>query len=706
MFASGTGGPVTSNVALLGLARDIAPLLHANGVWIAVARASVNDGALIPAVALRAQSGDYEALDPTSAPPVVRSALARAASDQRMYESGNLATDPDFGRLDTGPFGALLCAPVYENGRPFVALVATRAAAQAFDSQQRELALVYARQIAMTLNLLDFAARHEAHARERAALNEANQALASGLDPVAIINAIASSIASVVAVDAALIYRFDPQRAELWLVTGLGVDASALAGATISLHDPRSLAARVASSQQPLYDLQLADDQSGSLTGVLAQYGPVWLICQPLVSQRRTLGVLMLARARPFERSEKRASERFVTPAAAALERAELFEEVRAQRDQRDAMFNSASDGMALIDGETRLVEVNQAFASYLRRTAEELRGMRCIQAFNEDLEAPARPERCLLCQGACRVRACLEGVAGKGTFEATFPAPTLPPAPGAMTDAPALQPVTVSFTMTPLTGQAGRQAMLIGRDITNERERERQRSDFLETLAHEVRQPLATAISNLDLALLQTTPDLTANERQRLERLALSGVRQAAENVEDLETLAQREFGMFSISPEPGDISLLAREVASELGSMARENGVILEVDAPDGLPLALMDSKRVRQVARNLLFNALKFTPRGRSVRIATRVAVKDGLRWAELIVADSGVGIPPESLRRIFERRFQVAASRITGRPKGSGMGLAVVRYIMEAHGTLPHVKSEVGKGSVFTVRFALA
>jgi signal transduction histidine kinase/GAF domain-containing protein len=704
---SGPGATLPYSETFARTAQAVMGFTNATSVWIAIARPGDQTGALTPALALGRDANGLTPISLTTIPALIDAVFALARQDAYAIHSGNVAQDPRFAGVETRPFGSIFCAPIHDRGQPIAALVVARTLVQDFDSHQRALASVHAETIAGQVYLLDAVRRQQAQARVRAALNEAVAALASGLDPLEIINTIAGSINSVVAVDAALIYRFEPRQRKLRLITGIGVNANELAGATVSLAEERSLAAQVGASRKALYNVPLARDTSGSLTGVLAHFGPVSLICQPLVTQSRLLGVLMLARARPFDQFERQVSDEFVSPAAAALERAELFEDVRAQRDQRDAMFSSAAAGIAVVDDDDAFVEVNQAFAAYVGVEPKALLGQRCYAVFNESPGEAPSPARCRLCHGPCGVRTCLSGAERPRPYTGVFPPPARPARPPLATDGPDAPGREVEFVMTPVSGPAGLQVMLLGRDVTDERARERRRVMLLKTLAHEVRDPLGTAMLNLDLALHHTAPDLTAARRGQLERLARDEMSQASENLVDLVSLIERDVGLFSVTPEPGDLSVVALEAKAELETMAAKYGVHLSARAPEGLRPALIDQKRVKQLARNLLINAIKFTPAGGQVRISIAMGADGGAEWAFLVVQDTGVGIADEHIERIFERQYQVKSSRLTGRPEGSGMGLALARYIMEAHGCeKPRVISQPGKGSTFIARFPLA
>jgi signal transduction histidine kinase len=129
---------------------------------------------------------------------------------------------------------------------------------------------------------------------------------------------------------------------------------------------------------------------------------------------------------------------------------------------------------------------------------------------------------------------------------------------------------------------------------------------------------------------------------------------------------------------------------------------GIALVLELPVELPLIQGDGPRLRQVVRNLISNAIKFTPAGGHVTLSA--TVEDG--WLAVRVRDTGVGISPEHQERIFDRFYQVDAVDTHGRFQGQGLGLAIVRIITEGHGGTVTVESTPGQGSAFIVRLPLA
>ncbi len=218
--------------------------------------------------------------------------------------------------------------------------------------------------------------------------------------------------------------------------------------------------------------------------------------------------------------------------------------------------------------------------------------------------------------------------------------------------------------------------------------EREDQlRRHLLGDVAHELRTPLTTIQGHLEAlrdGVLPAAPETFASlhdEAARLGRL-----------VADLESLARAEAAGLSLERGPCDLASVARDVSAELADAFRAKDVALELALePVGV---LGDPDRLAQVARNLLSNALKYTPVGGVVRV--RTARADGR--ATLEVADAGPGIAPADLEHVFERFWRGAGARET---VGSGIGLTVARALARAHGGDVTVRSEVGRGSAFTL-----
>jgi len=147
-----------------------------------------------------------------------------------------------------------------------------------------------------------------------------------------------------------------------------------------------------------------------------------------------------------------------------------------------------------------------------------------------------------------------------------------------------------------------------------------------------------------------------------------------------------------------------LLRSIVEKFSPQAAKAGVDLRLDISDHLPMILADGDRLAQVFTNLVDNALKFTPANGQVTLSAK---KAGAKL-ELSVTDSGFGVESEALSRLFDRFYQVDASRSRagGEGHGAGLGLAIVKEIVQAHGGKIGVRSQVGHGTMFTIQLPVA
>jgi signal transduction histidine kinase len=232
---------------------------------------------------------------------------------------------------------------------------------------------------------------------------------------------------------------------------------------------------------------------------------------------------------------------------------------------------------------------------------------------------------------------------------------------------------------------------------------------DFLANVSHDLKTPLtsiqgfAQAITDgaaRDPASVRRSADVIQDQAQRMSRM-----------VTELLDLARIESGQIVMRREAVHLDAVLRDCANRLALYAQQASVKLEVQVPDDLPVITGDGDRLAQAITNLLDNALKHTPEGGQVTLAARSLagssiVRRGKTWpagVEVAVTDTGGGIPPEDLSRIFERFYQVDKSRPRG--GGLGLGLAIVKQIVEAHYGIIRAESVVGIGSRFTVTLPL-
>lgn len=170
---------------------------------------------------------------------------------------------------------------------------------------------------------------------------------------------------------------------------------------------------------------------------------------------------------------------------------------------------------------------------------------------------------------------------------------------------------------------------------------------------------------------------------------------------VEDLFTLSRAQSDALQVHCQPLDVATVVDEVAGHMRPLAQWEGAIsLTVEAAPGLPPALADADRLRQILGNLVRNAVRHTPEGGIIALSTRA--EDG--WVVISVADTGEGITPEHLPHLFERFYRVDEAR--ARDRGAGLRLAIVRELVELMGGCVAVQSVPGEGTCFRVSLAMA
>jgi two-component system sensor histidine kinase ResE len=167
-----------------------------------------------------------------------------------------------------------------------------------------------------------------------------------------------------------------------------------------------------------------------------------------------------------------------------------------------------------------------------------------------------------------------------------------------------------------------------------------------------------------------------------------------------DLLDLARLDAGTFELQQSSVDLFALLKNISEKMTPQARSGNIEIWVEASD-LPLITGDGDRLAQVFTNLIDNAIKFTPPGGSISIKGS-QIGSGV---QVEVADTGEGISPDALPNIFSRFYQADPSRSGGQKHGAGLGLAIVREILKAHGGKITVRSELAKGSTFIVYLPL-
>jgi signal transduction histidine kinase len=213
-------------------------------------------------------------------------------------------------------------------------------------------------------------------------------------------------------------------------------------------------------------------------------------------------------------------------------------------------------------------------------------------------------------------------------------------------------------------------------------------REEVLQVVSHDLRNPLGTIAMATEMLL--DTPLSEEQRRHFLKMIQRTGERMGR-LVHDLLDVARMEGGRLSVEPRCVEVMALFSDVLELMGPLAREKELGMNLSVQPGTPDVRVDPERILQVFSNLVGNAIKFTPKGGSITLRAQ-AMGEKVR---LSVADTGPGIPPEKLARLFDRFWQADARD----RRGIGLGLSIAKHIVEAHGERIGVESRVGQGTEF-------
>ena len=346
------------------------------------------------------------------------------------------------------------------------------------------------------------------------------------------------------------------------------------------------------------------------------------------------------------------------SPVPAAVPAGELLE----------AMMDSMREGLLVVDAEMRVVATNPAARDLFGAAGEKSQGRR----LSDLTRNPAVLSAFLAAlERAERVEVKVETIEAAPRAYDLRVAPLQPRAPGG-----------------PRRGAVG-----VFFDITRLERLERVRQEFLSNVSHELRTPL-TAIRTYVETLADGAIDDAAHNRRFLSVIDRNAARMHG-LIDDILELSAIEAGKVAVEPAAVALRPLVGEVVTTLAARAGERRVELRNEVPEDV-IVRADARRLEQMLTNLADNAVKFNREGGSVVIAhARAGGRD-----QITVSDTGEGIPPEHIHRIFERFYRVdrARARALG---GTGLGLAIVKHLARAHGGEVAVQSALGRGSSFTI-----
>jgi signal transduction histidine kinase len=346
------------------------------------------------------------------------------------------------------------------------------------------------------------------------------------------------------------------------------------------------------------------------------------------------------------------------------------------ERERLDTVLSAIGDGVIVLDSDNKVLMANRRVSEVFGVPMEALQGCDLVMLIEQIRHRLVRPE---IVEQKLQELKLAPSLVDEITLEL---------------DDPGRQ--TIRLYSVPVHGADG---SVVGRiatslDLGREREIERMKAEFLSTISHELRTPLTSIKGSLGLMRGGAAGSFSADARELLD-IACSNTDRLVRVVNQILDMMLLERGQALIRPVPVPLGPSAERAARAVAALAQGAGVEVRLQVPDSLPTVLADARRIEQVLVNLLTNAIKFSSRGQVVEL-TATAEDDHIFIA---VKDSGRGMSPEFLERLFGK-FEHAQGSLTRENQGMGLGLAICRHIVQAHGGQISVESREKEGSTFS------
>lgn len=409
-----------------------------------------------------------------------------------------------------------------------------------------------------------------------------------------------------------------------------------------------------------------------------------YMLTVPITYHSKALGVIKVShRPSGYTAHEAKLLRLVASRLAVIIENWELYNEVNARRERWEAVFTFTEEGILIFDRDTKVVGFNPAASKLTGFTMQEAIG----RSFHDVVRAMT-PEGTSLAMLTPLRKVLEEGEVVTKRQQ--------------LIETKNGQALWTEISCSPIFDDAGNvtSGIVIISNIQRQQEVEAVKSDFISIVSHELRTPLTAIKGFLSMLLQKDFGPLTDRQQHFMDRVYQTNQRMIG-LVEDLLDASYLESGKIKLKIAPTAMEPLMNDVVTELASKGFERQIMLKISRKHKLPLVLADEVRLRQILVNLVDNAIKYSLPKSEVIIDFKV--HDG----ELItsIKDHGVGITPAHLERLFQK-FGRIYNPMSVQAGGTGLGLYIVKNLVESHGGRIWVTSREGKGSRFSFSLPIA
>jgi PAS domain S-box-containing protein len=579
------------------------------------------------------------------------------------------------GRKGKAESRSSVSAPLLVRRQLVGVMTLTHPEANLFDEGHLDLLQTIADQAAFAVLNARLYAESQRRAQVMTAIADSAAAITASLNIDEVLQRILEQITAALDVEAVSLALINAENGEMLFRAATGDKAKAVIGLSIEIG--QGVIGWVAETGESVIVRDAAEDtrfyaRVDQITG----YKTKTIACSPIRSKGKLIGVLeaINPKGRNFNKGDLSVLDGIGNLAGAAIEHAQLFEQVEVARSRYLELFEDSIDPILITDWDDNIREVN--------RQAELLLGIDEKTLLELSFQNLHDANFDMLGEDLSQLRS------GETVFYES------------KLHSQSLGDIAVEIYVHRILVDEDELLQWIVRDVTERRNLDNLREDLASMIYHDLRSPLANVVSGLDVLemILPTEEDPTVRSVLDIAMRSTERVQRLATSLLDT---SRMEAGQSIGNPEPSPVDLLVREAIEAVATAAEGKDIEIKVDLAKELPPVLVDADMIKRVLINLLENAIKYSKDGMPISIGAKHSGKQVEFWVE----DKGRGIAKAEQERIFEK-FTQSNRESKIKSKGLGLGLAYCKLAVEGHGGKIWVKSTSGKGSRFSFSLPIA